>query len=216
MKKQLTILILTCLTFSTSKSLAQIAVKQKVDYSALDVPLNFSDTSSVSIFIIDNRVQVLDKSQEEDFVGYIRSLVGIAWPIRTKSGAPFSNELSSSIANSFTKQGLKASFFPVLISDTLGMILDKANTAGTDKAIVMTLRKWHTECYFTVWIDYDINLSIYDSNHEKLLSKDFYAAGKELGGEKESRKFKEFLPQATGKELSIIFNDTELVSAFTK
>ena len=84
------------------------AISRKVEYETVSANVP-SLSEHISIATWDQREQILNGARKIDFVGYMRSGAGIAYPMGTSSEKPFADVVSSSVAASFTKKGNKTS-----------------------------------------------------------------------------------------------------------
>jgi hypothetical protein len=90
-------------SFILLSSLAAIQVpaesQRAIEYSNIEFQIKSSSNINYAVAVLDKRGVVTDKSQEPNFVGYIRSATGIAYPIRTGSGNPFADDVTLTISN---------------------------------------------------------------------------------------------------------------------
>jgi hypothetical protein len=199
------------------------AQKREVQYDGLIAPINYKGNTKLTIMGQDNRTQVVDKSQKNDFVGYLRAPAGVPWRLRTKSGNPFINDYINSIGTTLSKAGfqIKENIIPT------GGSLDSARTASTpieaDRfLIIIRVDKWNSDQYdagiiaHKRWLEYDVTMTIYDTAGKEIASKRFNPPTIEL--EKKgygAGKFNEFIPEAVRVELGRILNDDVIKLALT-
>jgi hypothetical protein len=196
------------------------AQKREVQYDGLIALINYKGNTKLTIIGQDNRTQVVDKSQKNDFVGYLRAAAGVPWRLRTKSGNPFINDYINSIGTTLSKAGfqIKENIIPT------GRSLDSARSSSTpinaDRLIVMRVDKWHSDQYdagivaHKRWLEYDVTMTIYDAAGKEITSKRFNPPTIELAKKGYgSGKFNVFIPEAVTVELGKILNDDAIKSA---
>ncbi len=145
--------------------------KRTQEYRFIEFQIETNSDLSYAVAVLDKREAVTDGSQGPDFVGYVRSTVAIAWPLRTESTNSFADDVSVSLKNSIEKSGAKVK----LISTTCTMdqkeVIEKLKATNADKLLLITINEWccDTKSYFAkiatdvIW---DITLQVYDSNGE--------------------------------------------------
>ena len=209
MKKSIGYLLLLGLLMSC-------AISRKVEYEnvAANVP---SFKEHIGIGTWDQREQILNGARQIDFVGYMRSTAGIAYPMGTSSGKPFADVVSSSVAASFSKKGNTTSIVAVSYADKENLILEKLKKTRSDRLVLIRCNQFHTDGYGAISLLFDLQLNIFSPGGDLLKQKTF-SGKRELGGSKAwgAGKFKEYIPEGYKKLLEEIFNDPEIVAALQK
>lgn len=203
------ILITTCIILFTS-----CAVNRKVKYDNLSMNLSEIKTKSISLALLDKREAVVDGSRKPDFVGYMRSNVGIAFPIGTESKNNFMLDLSANIENSLSRFGVKVNNIVTSHTEAEQEVRTKVFTTLDDKKILFVFNELHTDGMAIQVLHYKINLFVYDKNNELLKYKDFDGKRK-LGGTVAfgAGPYKRYMPEAIVKLFEDILNDDEILSA---
>jgi len=196
--------------------LVSCAISRKVEYES--VAANVPDFKEhIGIGTWDQREQILNGARQIDFVGYMRSAAGIAYPMGTSSGTPFADVVSSSVAASFSKKGNTTSIVAVSFADKENLILEKLKKTKSDKLVLIKCYKFYTDGYGATSLLYDLQLNIFSSGGDLLKQKTF-SGKRELGGSKAwgAGNFKKYIPEGYKKLLEEIFNDPEIVAALQK
>jgi len=188
------------------------AVSRKVQYSGINanVPA-FSETIALATW--DQREQVLDGSRKPDFVGYMRSGAGIAYPIGTASGKPLADDISSSISTSLEKKGCTTSVITTSPADNENTILDNLIKSGNEKLLLVKCSEYHTDGYGIQNLNYNLQVTVYASDGELVKEKRFQG-DRTLGGNVAwgPGKYQEYMPEGLKTLLEQIFNDEEIES----
>ncbi len=193
---------------------AGCAVSRKVQYDRLNLNLPEVKTESVSIATWDQRSQILDGSRKPDFVGYMRSGAGIAYPMGTKSGKPFTDDLSTTIAEAFNEEGCSTSIIKTTYDQEEDAIIDNLLSSGNERLILLKLDKLYTDGYGVQVLNYDMQLSIYDASGE-LMASESNEGNNEIGGNAfwGPGDYKQYMPTALKIILENMFSDSSIKEA---
>ena len=127
--------------------------------------------ASVTVSVLDQRPFVKDDGSGGDFVGYLRSLGGIPYPVRTASGKPLAADLAESFATSLTDVGLHTE--PVMLSgERDSAVVRKIVSNRADRHLLFNVREWETDYYFRTTFTYDVSLSVYDPRGRALVTEE--------------------------------------------
>lgn len=206
------ILCLFCLVLLTS-----CAVSRKVKYDNLNMNLSEIKTKNISLALLDQREAVIDGSRKPDFVGYMRSNVGIAFPIGTESKNNFMSDLSSDIVSSLSRFGVNVNNIITSHTEKENEVKSKIFTIDDDKKIFFVFDELHTDGMAIQVLHYKINVFVYDKNNELLKYKVFNETRK-LGGNVAfgAGPYKRYMPEAIVKLFEEILNDEEILNAINK
>jgi hypothetical protein len=189
------------------------AVSTKVNYdnAYADVPA-FNQKMSIATW--DQREQVVSGARKPDFVGYMRSGAGIAYPMGTTSGKPFSDVMSTNISSSLSSKGSPTNVIITNTNETASTIIDNLKKSGNNRLILMDCKQFHTDGYGATSLLYDLKVNIYDGDGTILKQKTF-SGKKPLGGSVAwgPGKYKQYMPEAFKNLIEEIFNDAEIASA---
>jgi hypothetical protein len=140
--------------------------KQKYDHQELD--LGVSSALNLDVGVVDVRSYVLDEDKSPEFVGVARGSAGIPFNINTESGEPLAMDMSNDIIASLEAAGVKARRMNV--TPTLGPvgIRQKLIASGADRAVLITLREWKSDSQYSVWLQYDVRLDVFNREGQTL------------------------------------------------
>lgn len=185
------------------------AISRKVPYNEMILNLPQVKTENLSIAVWDQREQLLKGSRKPDFVGYMRSGAGIAYPMGTLSGKAFADEIALNIASSYKNNGLNVSIINTSYKDNENSILNSFKNSSNNKLILMKCNQLHTDGYNIEALLYNIQVSIYNKNGALIAQKSFVGK-KELG---KGMKYKTYMPNGLKELIEEIFNDATIHNA---
>lgn len=192
------------------------AFKNKHQYLGIDINLSMlGNSSKVAIAVHDQRAEIIKRERDPNYVGIMRSGVGIPYPIVTESGNPLASDMASSIANSFSKNGYAAQALFTLPAETHEQVVEKLKTAGAGKAVILHLETWYSDCYQRVWINFKVVLQVYDGNG-KFLGQKMLEGTQDLGGSmwNPPKVAKKTIPPFFKQKMEELFNSAEIKAAF--
>jgi hypothetical protein len=134
-------ILLLCLALIQGPAEAQRAI----EYSNIELQIKSNSNINYAVAVLDKREVVTDKSQEPQFVGYIRSATGIAYPIRTGSGNTFADDVTLTISNAIQKSGAKVTQVSTSFSMDATEVTDKLKATNADKLILVILDEWRSD-----------------------------------------------------------------------
>lgn len=135
-----------------------------------DLQLTSSSARSIAIATLDQRKFVLSGESPPSYIGVQRGGFAIPHNINTESGLPFSNDLTNAVAASFTKKGFKV--FPVYtkVADGAKRISELFAETKADRYLLFDVKKWESDTYINIGLDYEIELIIYAPGMSRLES----------------------------------------------
>lgn len=191
--------------------LTSCTVGRKVQYDKIVANVEVQGTRSVAIAALDHREHVIINGKAPDFVGYLRSAVGIAYPIGTKSKKSLADDVASSISETLSKKGFKCSVFTTAQTDDEKVVVEKLIASSSEISILFLMNAWWTDTYMPTLLTYDITVTIYDKNGIQLSTKKFTEKDKVIAKTMIwGNEYEKFIPEAFKKELEIILNDPEI------
>ena len=194
--------------------LTSCAGGRKIAYNDVEADLNYEGSESIAIAVYDQREMVLDGSRKPDFVGYMRSTAGIAYPMGTKSGENLTDDMSMSIAKSFKNKGYETEVIETLPIDEKEAIKTKLQNTNADKVLMLTLNKYHTDCYGVTRLMYDVNAKVMDADGDVLadenFSDEYNVGGNAFWGPGD---FKTYIPEHFKQFLDKLLNDEKVAAA---
>jgi len=204
--KKINFIIMALLAISVSTN----ASLYKVHYDKLVANIEAKGTKSVSIATLDHRAKIQKEGSSPDCVGYVRSTVGIPYSLETKSKKPFSDDVSSSINESFAKKGFKCSVTTTTPNDSANIVVDKLKNSGSDISILLVTNLWWTDTHMATLLEYDVTVNVYDKSGNLLVSKNFTESSKGLGVNIWGNEYQKNIPNGFTEALERFFNDPEI------
>jgi hypothetical protein len=189
------------------------AVSRKVEYE--DVYANVpAFKQRIALACWDQREQVVNGSRMPDFVGYTRSGAGIAYPMGTANGMPFTDNMTSSISVSLSKKGSTVANVTTQFNEQESLIISQLKKTRSNRLILIDCREFHTDGYGATSLMYNLQVNIYGEQGDLLKQKTF-SGKRALGGSVAwgPGKYKEYMPEAFKKLIEEMFNDPEISSA---
>jgi hypothetical protein len=119
--------------------------QRAIEYSNIELQIKSNSNITYAVAVLDKREVVTDKSQEPQFVGYIRSATGIAYPIRTGSGNTFADDVTLTVSNAIQKSGAKVTQVSTIYSMDATGVTDKLKAANADKLILVIIDEWRND-----------------------------------------------------------------------
>ena len=152
--------------------MSSCAVNRKLSYNTHKSEVQAHQNFTYVISTHDQREVIVDGSRDEKFVGYMRTGVGIAYPIGTKSDDNFSDVFSNIIVNSFKGESVESriEIVKTIYSDSNKSIVDRMKTKKSDRLVLFTINKLRSDSkpigmwsYGTDYI-WDVTVDVYDKN----------------------------------------------------
>lgn len=186
----------------------------KVKYDGVKMDLSEVKTKNIDLVLLDHREAVIDGSRKPSFTGYMRSAVGIAYPLNTKSKNNFTDDLTSNFINSFNTINVTLTAISSNFKDSIDVLKSKLFSLNGDRKVLLIFDILHTDGYSIQFLHYKIILNIFDKEGKLLKSKTFEGDTK-LGGSvlMGPGPFKKYMPKAVAKLFEDIFKDQEVLEA---
>ncbi|NOQ26907.1 MAG: hypothetical protein GQ564_16220 [Bacteroidales bacterium] len=146
--------------------------KRELTYVELVPTIKSGSSLNVCVATLDQREVVLLGKQNAKFVGYIRSSVMIAYPIRNSSDMNFSEAMSTTVANALKNNACTTSVMKTDYSKSKTDILNELKTQEADIFILITMTKWRTDTKamnamkLATELSYDLTAEVYNKAGE--------------------------------------------------
>jgi hypothetical protein len=147
------------------------AVGNKYNYHETVANLQPEGTLSVGVAVQDQRIYILTKQKEPNFVGLQRGGWGNPFDVTTLSGNSLADDMSNAITASLNKRGYKAisvDVSHVLEKITSQNVLENLKSKKADRFVLLVLNEWKSDTMTNVAFTYNVGLIIYDHNGEEL------------------------------------------------
>ncbi len=191
------------------------AVGNKHNYADVIADIKESGSSSISVATHDQRPYIVDGQKRPQFVGLQRGGFGNPFNVSTENNKPLAENITDVITASLAKKGFHAVPVAVSSSDNAEAVLEKSKAAGTDRSIIVTLREWKADTYGNVALIYDVGMSIYSKEGQRLGEKNIKGRDN-LGGSSWNppAHAKEAVPAAYKLKLEELLNSPEISKNF--
>jgi hypothetical protein len=122
-----------------------LEAKNVIEYRNIELQIESNSNITYAVAVLDKREVVTNQSQKPEFVGYIRSLTMIAYPIRTKSGNTFADDVTYTISNAIQKSGAKVTQVSTIFSMDAAEVIDKLKATNADILVLVIIDEWRND-----------------------------------------------------------------------
>jgi hypothetical protein len=203
--KSLKILILLFILYSSPNYL----FAGKVSIEEMKMDLSKINGNGLGLIIWDQRPMVVDHSQKESFLGYRRSITGIAFPYFIKSDQHFSMLLSNKIVEGFNSQNDQISIIEASPFDKEDQVVEKIENSKQDKILLLKLNKLYFDGVAKIEYVVDIQLQLFSSKGEIIFEKELIEEIP-MGS---SLKYKKTVPITLKKIIEDLLNSADVLEA---
>jgi hypothetical protein len=148
--------------------------KIKVEEYAMRAPPPPTAAAPINILVLENRSEVLSGDKRESFEGVTRELYGIPIARNTPDNQPMSAYLGERIRLGFQSSGWTATFLPTAKGAESARAVQALDLPQGAVALAVDLHEWNYDFGgFTPEQQYDVTLSLYDSQKRLLATRDF-------------------------------------------
>ena len=170
--------------------------------------------ASVAVASQDQRIYVISGRNKPQLVGVIRGTFGNPLYMTTASRRPLADEMGNVIIGALKKKGFKT--IPVVVSATepIEQVRKKLTDTGAEKLIHFQIKKWKSDTYSNVRLEYIMNLAVFDTKGKLLAEKE--SSGDEnlgSGGFNILKGTRKKVPEAFKKKLEELFNAPDITKA---
>jgi len=170
--------------------------------------------ASVAVASQDQRIYVISGRNKPQLVGVIRGTFGNPLYMTTASRRPLADEMGNVIIGALKKKGFKT--IPVVVSATepIEQVRKKLADTGAEKLIHFQIKKWKSDTYSNVRLEYIMNLAVFDTKGKLLAEKE--SSGDEnlgSGGFNILKGTRKKVPEAFKKKLEELFNAPDITKA---
>jgi len=200
----------TILIFILFFSLAEHATaRAKISLDELNLELSKIKCQNLGVIVWDQRLQVVDKSRREGFLGYIRSMVGIAYPQFLKGEIGLAPLMLNKIEAGYKKSGVTIDIINSSPFDSNDQLLKKIKASENEKVLVITFNKLYFDGVAKIEYVIDINVQIFNNKGDILFSSSINEKIKLGSAGKRKKRVPETLKSIFEKTL----NNIELIQA---
>ena len=191
------------------------AVGNKYNFADTKADLQVSSIgqSTVAVATLDQRQDILSGTCPPTYVGMQRAGFGNPWRVNTVSDLPLAEDMTKAVSESLIKKGFKPT--PVIVAHTLSEQQAREALAAkqTERSILILIKKWESDTYMNIGLDYDLRLMVLGSN-QTMLAETSTAENKTISGSfwDPPSAAKEQIPIAFKQALEKLLNDPKVVA----
>ena len=188
--------------------LSGCVVGRKHDFREAKAVLDYHG-QPLALGVQDLRSYVVSGDKGEDFAGLARSGYGIPYDIGTESNRPLAQEMADVIAAALRGSGATVKI--VALSPKMGRtdVIRAMTGAGTDQALLLSMREWKTDTYGATGLAYDLELEALNAQGQ-VLAKQSTRGEEELGGSAwmfdPQSHTQEVTPQAFRQKVELLYS----------
>jgi len=192
------------------------AVGNKYNFADTRADLQVSSVSqsNVAVATLDQRQDILSGTCLPTYVGMQRAGLGNPWRVNTVSDLPLAEDMTKAVSESLAKKGFKPT--PVIVVHALSEQETKQALAAkqAERSILILIKKWESDTYMNIGLDYDLRLMILGSN-QTVLAETSAAENRTIPGSfwDPPSAAKEQIPIAFKQALEKLLNDPKIVAA---
>ena len=201
-------LLFTIFTFIVTSNLN--AGRIAIEHITFD--LEKIDTENLGVIIWDQREMVSDRSQPESFLGYHRSMTGIAYGHITKSKKSLVGIIEDKISQAYATNGSKVEFLNMSPFENVGDLKHKINGSSFDKILVLRLNDFIFDGVAKVEFVVNVETTIYNGQGEVIYQND--VNNKTPMGS--AGKIKKTVPANIKSSIEGVLNNSVLLSELAK
>jgi hypothetical protein len=190
------------------------AVGNKYNFSEVGADLQGvpAQVKHVAVATSDQRRVILSGECASTYVGMQRAGLGNPWRVNTESGLPLADDLTKAVSESLSKKGYDPLPVYIKYSDDQSRILELLRERKAERSLLFTIKRWESDTYMNIGLEYEIELIVYNAGLEKLASVSV-AESKNLPGsfwDPPSAARRE-VPIAFKKALETLLNDPKVL-----
>ncbi len=165
-----TVAKLTMVFFLVFSSVSSTYAARTISLADMEFSLSEIDCDNLGIIVWDQREQIINKSQPETFLGYLRSLVGIAWPYFIEEEQNLNTLLLDKIQKAYAEHGVDVNPIQSSGADTNEQIMEKVKSYDHDKVLIMKLDTLQFDGVQRMEYVVDIEIQLFNNNGDLLYS----------------------------------------------
>jgi hypothetical protein len=135
-----------------------------------DLKISPAKGKSAAVATHDQRAAVLSGECVPAYVGLQRAGFGNPWRVNTESGLPFADDLTNAVSESLSARGYRSLPVYIKYSDDRTKILELMKASKAERNLLFVIKKWESDTYTNIGLNYEIELNVFDENMTKLAS----------------------------------------------
>jgi hypothetical protein len=154
------------------------AIGNRYAYHTIIADPRVAGTTAIGVATHDQREYVRSGSKDPQFVGLQRGGFGNPFDVRTEDDKPLADGMTTAIVNTLNRKGFRSQSVVVAHSVSPDEARQRLLRAGTDRALLLTVKEWKSDAVMRIGLTYDVTMTVLDRAGQVL-------AEKRLGGDKE-------------------------------
>jgi len=154
-------------------ALSSCTIGKKVDYQGVSSFTNPPMTGTQGVAVVDMRPYVLAGVKSPEWVGLMKSFIGIPFGMHTKSGQPLAADLTGSVAETLRKNGVSVVTVTVPSNATMPDISAAFRKAGATRGLLFEIEQWRTSTLVRTAFDFDVTLKVVSPDGQLLGSTSY-------------------------------------------
>ena len=135
-----------------------------------DIQVTSPKIKNVAVAASDQRKVVLSGECDPSYVGMQRGGFGNPFRVSTESGLPLADELTKSVSESLSQKGYNSVPVYIKYGKDPGLIAPLLKESKADRYLLFVIKKWESDTYQNIGLEYEIELTVYDSDMQKKAS----------------------------------------------
>lgn len=183
------------------------AIGQTVAFHNVVANPTVSGPGRVEVATRDQRPAVTAGERAANYVGVLRSIAGVPWPVRTATKRSLAEEMAAALVSSLQRRGFWAA--AITIADSAGATDVRAGRerADADRLVILVLREWASDTWLRTDLSFDVSLSVIDPTGRILAETRVSGREKFAGGPWTA------IPAAFRAKLEAMLSDPEVTRA---
>jgi hypothetical protein len=157
------------------------AIGNTIDYQSQHPTLTARGDKPVVVAVDDKRAYVVAKDKTPEWVGLVRSGMGIPYGVHTTSGKPLASDFAASIVTSLRANGISASVVTIPVSKNNEQAIQLLSESGAPRTLLVTVKEWRTEKFINSKLDFSLQADVRDGAG-KLLASNSVSNSQSVGG----------------------------------
>ncbi|CAI8753532.1 hypothetical protein [Methylococcus capsulatus] len=140
------------------------AIGYQFNYAEAEPTIRTNPKIVVAVGFQDRRPAIVSQKKPPDYVGVLRSSLGIPYSVTTESERPMADDMATAVAGAIERDGGKAIALSIAPTASMAEIVRDAKVRGAGTCMVFTLRDWQTDTYMSTNLVYDVAVDVFDAD----------------------------------------------------
>lgn len=183
-------------------------------YRVKDLKFDFESSLSVAVAVNDRRSYIIDGTKPPSYVGSVRQGFGVPFEAFTETGNMFAVDIGRSIMEALKASGARVKLVQLSRPMAKTETRNELQKAKVDRYVLLTLRDWRSDTYWSTKVLYDMHLEIMSANGSGLEQREI--RGTEAGRSdalSPKERSREIVPAKFRRIMELLFNDPKIAAA---